>query len=454
MLRAPLPGTPLSAATLSEMSEFWWGVAWRVGLLIVASLVLGSQMSPAWGWALLALGLGVLIALQLRYLAQLERWLAVPTQPGVPGLPEGWGAWETVFATLHKRRREEAREQHQLAATLREFQAASDALPDGLIILDRGDAIEWLNPAAARHFNLDLGKDRGYLITNLVRHPAFTEYLIRSDFREPLVLSPVTSPQQRLSLLLLPFQESRRILLSRDVTQLERVDSIRRDFIANVSHELRTPLTVVHGFLEQMIDDANMPNSDRARFHRLMLEQTSRMTALLGDLLTLSRLESGVPAERLPDVDVAALVRSVVEDARLLSNGRHVFTTEIDDQLRVPCQPDELRSAFSNLVSNAVRYTPEEGRIQVSWLAAPGTAGQAEIPVFSVKDSGIGIAPEHLPRLTERFYRVDRSRSRETGGTGLGLAIVKHILTRHGAQLEIDSQPEHGSTFSARFTLG
>ena len=391
-------------------------------------------------------GLMILIGFHLYYLKRVTDWLNRAEQGEASGapheeLPTGFGAWETVFIELRRARKREDRRRAEVSETLNRFIEASSALPDGIIILDRADRIEWCNPSACEHFGIDLARDRTYLIANLVRQPAFTEYLIHADFREPLEMRD-PSGARALAVQFLPFQQTRRIILSRDVTRFARVEAMRRDFIANVSHELRTPLTVVGGFLEQLDEQPDVPEAQRLRIHALMRDQARRMQRLVEDLLALSRLESQPKPSLDENIASHLLFAPLLDEARALSAGRHTINADIAP-LRLRGAVDELQSAFGNLLSNAVRYTPSGGVIEAS--LRPHAEGVA----FSVTNSGAGIAPEHLPRLTERFYRVDKSRSRESGGTGLGLAIVKHVLARHGGRIEIESTLGRGSTFRA-----
>jgi two-component system phosphate regulon sensor histidine kinase PhoR len=276
---------------------------------------------------------------------------------------------------------------------------------------------------------------------NLVRQPAFVQYLTNGDFSEPVVVESQREAGMTLSIQIVPFGMEEKLLMSRDITRLEAVARLRRDFIANVSHELKTPLTVLTGFLETLAD-MRLESRQRQRYLALMAEQAQNMQRLVDDLLTLSALESEHRVLLEAKFAIVPLLLQISADAKALSAGRHEITLDIRDQANVLGSRDELASAFGNLVSNAVRYTPDGGRIALDWRV---TADGAE---FSVADTGIGIAAEHVPRLTERFYRVDRSRSRATGGTGLGLAIVKHVLIRHQAELVIDSAPAQGSRFT------
>ena len=432
----------IQAFTGVLLNRFWFPVWFRFGAVAFFAIVAELAFGVVTGLVVALLGLSVLIGLHLFYLKKVTDWIQRPDALDHVGeLPAAYGAWATVFSELRRARRRDDKQRGEVAETLNRFIEASSALPDGIVILDRGGLIEWCNPSAEKHLGLDLARDRGYLILNLVRAPAFTEYLMRADFREPLTLSdPVT--QMAVSVQLLPFQETRRMVVSRDITRFTRMETTRRDFIANVSHELRTPLTVVGGFLEQLIDQPDIPQGQRLRIEAMMLDQTQRMQRLIEDLLTLSRLETQSGPEREEDFSAAMLVDLVVAEARALSGGQHAISVE-STPLKLRGSLDELRSAFANLTSNAVRHTPAGGSISISIGSHPEGAH------FTVSDTGPGIAPEHLPRITERFYRVDKSRSRETGGTGLGLAIVKHALARHGGRLEIESEPGKGSTFRA-----
>ena len=325
------------------------------------------------------------------------------------------------------------------------FRRAAEAIPDGVIVLDENHAIEWANPRACEQLGLDAAKDRGKQIVNLVRQPEFLTYVAAGDYAESVTVTVVGARRRVLSLQLVPFGTRESLLLSHDVTQLEAVARMRRDFIANVSHELRTPLTVVGGFLESLMDMEGAVPKDMRNYFSMMQEQTSRMRHLVEDLLALSQLESSVSMPADSEVNIASLLDLVLHEAQGLSGGRHRLALHVEPDLWLTGATEELHSAFGNLVSNAIRYTPEGGEIEMSWKADGAEA------VFSVRDTGIGIEPQHIARLTERFYRVDRSRSRETGGTGLGLSIVKHILARHQARLEIQSEPGLGSTFSVVF---
>lgn len=391
---------------------------------------------------LFAAGLLFYALMHYRHIAALRRWLQDPKPEAVP---QGLGVWDEVFADLYRMLRHQSQSESRLTATLKDFQQASAAMPDGMVILDAADRIEWCNPKAEEHLGLDGARDRGQQITYLVRQPRFAEYLHSQNFSEPLVLRQARGADFVLSVQLVPYGERQKLVISRDITDLERVETMRRDFIANVSHELRTPLTVLGGFLETITDVRAADGELMRRSIPLMMDQARRMQRLVEDLLTLSRLESSHNPLREEPVDVPDLVRSLYHDVSALSGGRHRVTVELASEDWLNAAEEELRSAFSNLISNAVRYTPERGEVAISWRRV------GEHGVFSVRDTGIGIAPHHIPRLTERFYRVDRSRSRETGGTGLGLAIVKHVLNRHRARLDITSEPGRGSTFSAVF---
>jgi two-component system phosphate regulon sensor histidine kinase PhoR len=406
------------------------------GFAVPAALV-ALVFGAAWGWASFALGLLGVVYWHTRHLARLARWLAHPL-PGA--VPEGQGIWDEVLAALHRLERETALREAGLADGLARMRRAVQALPDGVVILDSANRIEWFNRTAEVQLQLDPGTDVGQNIANLVREPEFIDYLGSSQDSVRITRGPSLA----LSLQLIPFGQSQKVLLSRDVTQAERVDVMRRDFVANVSHELRTPLTVLIGFLETVRELKLDPQRQRD-YLGMMQEQASRMQRIIEDLLTLSALDSAPPAADDRRIAMAALMQRLKADAEVLSGGRHVIKTHLEEPHDLLGVESELVSALGNLVSNAIRYTPAGGTITLTWREGPD-GGR-----FSVEDTGIGIDPEHLPRLTERFYRVDRSRSRETGGTGLGLAIAKHALARHDATLEIESQPGKGSRFSARF---
>lgn len=413
-------------------------------LLTIATVGLWLVLGVVAALAFYSFALLLLVIHHLRYLTALDKWLQTPA-PTVATLPDATGAWGDVFARLARLMRNQNQSQQQLSTALERLRRATSAMPEGVVILDETDRIEWCNPVAEQHFGIDFNRDTGQQITYLVRQPQFAEYLTTRNYSEPLIVRQSRQQELILSLQLIPYGNKQKLLISRDITRLERVETMRRDFVANVSHELRTPLTVIGGFLETLSEEKQTKNGIGKRALTLMADQTMRMQRLVEDLLALSRLENTQNPVREESVNIAEMLRELYHEAQSLSAGRHHISLNLDTDAQLRGSSDELRSAFSNLVSNAVRYTTDGGKITLNWGIHDGE-GQ-----FSVQDSGIGIETKHLPRLTERFYRVDRSRSRETGGTGLGLAIVKHVLSRHQAQLEIVSEPGKGSRFSARF---
>lgn len=426
------------------MNSFWSPLLGKLAAILLFATVSGIWLGAHIGWAVGCAGLVLLLVLHTRNVARLARWLDRPEDREIP---DAWGSWGAVYAGLHRLRRHELKKRGEIAAELAMFVQAAEALPDGMALLDKHDQLLWCNHMAQLHLGLRGADDYGLRVTNLVRAPQLAEFIGRVATRESFDHRPPHNPDQLLSIEVIPFGEDRKLLMSFDVTMIERADTTRRDFIANVSHELRTPLTVIHGFLEHM-NDGPIADTPEARRHlALMAQQSDRMLKLVDDLLMLSRLEGGDTPPREEWVQMPAVIETLAAEAQALSGGRHAVEAECDDT-RLKGSREELRSAFGNLVSNAVRYTPEGGTVRLCWKTDAEGRG-----TFSVTDSGIGIAPAHIPRLSERFYRVDRGRSRETGGTGLGLAIVKHVLIRHQATLNIESTLGKGSTFSAVFPV-
>ncbi|MDD5329890.1 MAG: phosphate regulon sensor histidine kinase PhoR [Sulfuricella sp.] len=424
------------------MSSFWLRPLGTLSILAAFPLVLWALAGAVPALSLAAALLLLYLLHHLHNLRALAGWLK---KPDVATVPHGSGLWEEVFSVLYQRERLQSYSRQSLSTALERFQSAGEAMPDGIVMLNSTDQIEWCNPVAEDQFGLNLARDRGQWLTYLIRQAQFTDYLAAHNYREPLIFKPTRNRELVLSLQLIPFGDEQKLLISRDITKLEQVETMRRDFVANVSHELSTPLTVVGGFLETLADMTHLEEAQTKHYLDLMLDQTSRMQHLVKDLLTLSRLESNHSAHAEVKIDVPHLLHALFREAQTLSGGRHQLRLNLASARGLLGNEAELRSAFGNLISNAIRYTPADGEIVLQWEEWEGEG------VFSVQDSGIGIEPQHIPRLTERFYRVDRSRSRETGGTGLGLAIAKHALTRHQARLEIESTPGRGSTFSACF---
>ncbi len=403
--------------------------------------IVAIAFGAAWALGVLAVGSAGVVAFHLWHLGGLATWAAGPVDEPVP---EGRGSWRVAFSALYRRVRNRNLVQRDLASAMERFRSVAEAIPDGMVVLDATNRVEWANARAQSHFGLDLAHDTGQPLVNVVRQPEFIRYLETGAYSDALTIASQREQGATLSIQVIPFGVREKLLISRDITQLEAVTRMRRDFIANVSHEMKTPLTVVAGFIETL-QDMELEPRQRARYLQLMHEQARNMKRLVDDLLTLSALESdqNVVAE-LPFA-VEPLLLGLSADAKALSGGQHTIALDIRDAATVLGNRDELASAFGNLISNAIRYTPEGGKVTLSWRIADDGKGE-----FGVEDTGIGIAAEHIPRLTERFYRVDRSRSRATGGTGLGLAIVKHVLLRHDSELDVVSDPGRGSTFTVR----
>ena len=388
----------------------------RLVLLLAAGVAGWAVWDFTRGLAIAFLILLTLIFVQLQYMYHLSLWLDKPEEIK---LKDGWGSWTDIFAKLYRLRRDDQKSRAELAEWLSRFREAMSQLPDGVVIMDDVLFLEWCNPVAERQLGLSLKSDKGMRVTNLIRSPEFIDYIILARYEEPLTLN---INGRKLIVRLIPFENRRQILVTHDMTEFDRLDQMRRDFIANASHELRTPLTVI----------------------KLMVEQGKRMQNLIEDMLVLTRLESIDYPVRDEFVDIRHLLDEVHSEAQALSSNRHKISLTCDGP-DILGSTEELRSAFSNLVSNAIRYTPDGGEIAISWHKT------VQGPAFSVKDNGIGIKQENLARLTERFYRVDKGRSRETQGTGLGLAIVKHVLMRNNARLLIESELGKGSVFTIQF---
>ena len=393
----------------------------------------------------LALAVLALIAQSLfatYHTERLWRLLDAPVYGEVPSAP---GVWGEIYYRLHKLAKRWHAQVRQVEQQHSRFIQAIQASPNGVVMLDDHDQIEWCNAIAEVHFGIEAKRDLRQHVTHLVRQPDFVRYLNSHQYDEMLVMRGMGEKRQNvLSVQVFPYGENRKLVLSADITELERTDSMRRDFVANVSHELKTPLTVLSGFLETM-RELPLDETERSRYLELMDQQASRMRNIVDDLLVLAKLEGDVKPPSDHAIDMRAVLRHLQDDAQTLSSGRHRITFESDEALTVSGAETEVMSALGNLVTNAVRYTPEGGNIHARWALVGDSA------VFSVTDTGFGVPAADIPRLTERFYRVDRSRSRDTGGTGLGLAIVKHVLQRHDAVLDVKSEEGRGSTFSVRF---
>ena len=427
-------------------------ILFLAAVLLLAGLA--GWLLGGWPGALTGVVLGSLLALGVdsRRGLRFNHWLAAPDAAHPPAVR---GLWGEAAYRVSKTLRAEQRKAQESAQRMDAVLAAIQASPNGVVLLDADGRMEWFNHTAAQHFGFQSQRDLLQHVVNLVREPAFVSYFNAGDFGQPVQMlgRPLAGSQPaRLSVQIHPYGEGRKLLLSNDVTATARAEAMRRDFVANVSHEIRTPLTVLAGFVETM-QTLPLGEQERESYLQLMAAQARRMQTLVDDLLTLSRLEGSPLPGDAERVDLVAMMRQCEDEARGLSGILHPPEGQ-PQQISFGPAPDfalagaagEVRSAVSNLIINAVRYTPAGGRIGVGWRHLPDGAVRLE-----VTDTGPGIAPEHLPRLAERFYRVDRSRSRESGGTGLGLAIAKHVAQRHGGELQITSQLGKGSCFALLF---
>lgn len=420
------------------MTEHWRTELQRLMLVLAACALLG--------WLLGDARLGIIAGLlgyaswTLRHLRKLENWLqhGMTVEP-----PSSTGFWGHVFDAIYRLRQEERREQDRLRAAIDHLQEAFRALDDAVVMLDSGGNIEWFNPAARHLLGLIAPRDEGTQLTNLLRDPGFIRYFDAEDYAEALVLKSPANAETTLEVHIAFFGRRNRVLFVRNITRLHQLEIMRKDFVANMSHELKTPLTVLTGYLEAL---SGTPMAAEPRWQRVfsqMMEQSHRMERLLNDLLLLSRLES-LPRQQSESISLAGFLRDIATETSA-AFGNRAIPVDCAEGIHLQGNTQELYSAFSNLLSNACKYAPEgEVRVRVDRSTAGGI-------VVAVQDSGLGIEARHIPRLTERFYRVDDSRHTETGGTGLGLAIVKHVLARHDAELHISSQLGKGSVFSCLF---
>ncbi len=430
------------------MNPIWWRVLVICAVVALSSLGIGALFGMMPALVCVSLLLALVWGRDQRTLIAIWNWID-SGRDGAP--PHTSGVWEDLLARLYRQNRENERHQRALSDALGSFRRAGQALPDGVVMLNQQNQIVWCNGQAEEHFNLKLRSDIGQSITNLLRHPDFLEYLEQGQWEHSIdlrVRAPVGQAADRvLSAQLVAYGQDQRLLLSRDVTKIERLETMRRDFVANVSHELKTPLTVLAGFLET-IREVKLPARQQEHYLDLMTEQAERMQHLVADLLVLSALE-GNDTMADEQINMAALLQRIEAATRSISAGRHELSFDAEPGLDLWGAESEVASALTNLITNAIRYTPDGGRIEVQWQRVSDENGESARCI--VTDTGIGIPAQHLPRLTERFYRVERGRSRESGGTGLGLAIVKHVLTRHQGHLEVISTVGVGSRFSAVF---
>jgi two-component system, OmpR family, phosphate regulon sensor histidine kinase PhoR len=410
---------------------------------LLAAVALGLLLGWPLGWpfAGVSLVLGAYLAWQLVTLSRVDWWVR---HRGLADPPDVGGAWGNVLSRIVRLHRRKRFHKHRFVQLLRQIQRSTAALPDGVVILDAQFEIVWFNRMAAELLKLRRSADLGLRVDNLVRQPEFGRYLAAGQYANPVIIRHGTADAVHLALQIVPYGEGQQLLLVRDVSRQMRLEAMRKDFVANASHELRSPLTVISGYLETLSLDPAIEAEMKGPIAE-MRRQADRMTAIIADLLELSRLESTEATAEGEPIDVGALLAALRRDILAREQCPSEVRVRLDSDAPLIGNESEIHSAFFNLLENAAKYTAVEGTIEMRWWV------DARGGHFAVKDTGIGIQPEHIPRLTERFYRIDPGRSRASGGSGLGLAIVKHVLQRHDATLEVASVPGEGSTFSCHF---
>jgi two-component system, OmpR family, phosphate regulon sensor histidine kinase PhoR len=424
---------------MQPATQAWLFAAGRLLATVLIGVGVGWLFGNPWGG--LACALALHLAWVLANLFRLEWWLRNRNYADPPDVGGVWGEIIAQIVRLHRRKRFHKQRFVQL---MRQLQRSTAALPDGVVILNAQREIVWFNRMAARLLNLRRTADLGMRVENLLRAPEFVRYLAGQDYSNPVVVRTTTGEDGFLSLQVAPYGDGQLLLLVRDVSRQMRLEAVRRDFVANASHELRSPLTVISGYLETLAQDPVLDAELKGPVAE-MRRQAERMTAIIRDLIELSRLEETDEVVGGEPVDVAALAALLRKDVLARPARPKDVRVKVESQSRLLGDEPEIHSAFSNLVDNAAKYTGADGALEIRW-SVDEDGGH-----FAVSDTGIGIPPEHIPRLTERFYRVDAGRSRATGGSGLGLAIVKHVLQRHGATLEVQSTLGAGSTFTCHF---
>lgn len=423
------------------MNNSWIAELWSLAGLLLVAFFIGLLFHQIPLFLLIAV-LGYL-GWTFYNLYHLRRWLAIGRKYHPP---DSVGVWGEIFTEIYRLQRRNKKRQKRLVKLLGRFRETTEAMPDGVVVMQASGVIEWWNDSGGRLLNLKYPQDVGQRLTNLIRSPEFLGFINRNNRNEVLTLSAPADKNKTIAVQVTPYGMDQSLLIARDVTLLQRVEQIRRDFVANISHELRTPLTVMSGFLETLSSDDTITDDHLKRSLELMKQQSKRMHRLVEDLMLLSKLENEQRPIKHEAVAVPQLLSTLKEEATVISGERnHQITLDVDSDLYLYGDSKELDSAFSNLVINAVNYTPAGGAITIRWYQDEDGAHLA------VSDTGIGIPPHHLSRITERFYRVDVARSRETGGSGLGLAIVKHALNRHEAYMRVDSEVGRGSTFTCDF---
>lgn len=424
------------------MQDIRWNTFWVLLFVFFLSLIVWGFKSLEVAFLFFGLCLSVYLLSHVFWIHRLNKWLK---NPNLSTIPNGSGIWEEIFSTLYREYRKQKKSKSELTTTLGRFMTAAEAIPDGIVALNQNNEIEWCNKPSEKMLGINLSKDINQPINFLLRESSFIEYLSDNKYNDSLKLISWRNTSRSFEILLVPFGASQKLLICRDITQIEKNDSIKRDFIANVSHELKTPLTVITGFLETLSDMKNEFNEKTYSYLQMMIEQSDRMKKLVDDLLQLSSIESNAAAAENKEIDMHHLFKRLEKDSDLISGKLHKINMSIKENITLLGYEKEIYSAFLNLLSNAIRYTEKGGLINVIWDI------ENQKPYFEVQDSGIGIDEKLIPRLTERFYRINPDRSRITGGTGLGLSIVKHVCIRHQAQIEITSQVGKGSQFKIIF---
>ncbi|MCW8195629.1 phosphate regulon sensor histidine kinase PhoR [Proteobacteria bacterium 005FR1] len=409
-------------------------------LVFTAVCILLGLLNGYLTWTLIAAG-AIYMGWTLWQIYRLDRWI-VAKDPGLP--PDASGFWGDIFDRIYHLQKRQGREKLRLQSTLHRIQDITAALPDAVIVLDKRGNMSWWNETASELLGFQSG-DRQQALINFVRNPQFVRYFEAGSYKEPITLPSPINDARRLQFQITRFGQDERLVLVRDITRIHRLEQVRKDFVANVSHELRTPLTVLKGYLETLADHAEEVAPQWSKALQQMQQQSDRMTLLVNDLITLSRLETEDPGSNQSPVPVARLLKTVRDEAEVVGGGNYTITVDNAGDEAIRGNEKELHSAISNLVINAVKYSPPGSTVNIR--SSTDSRGLH----VSVSDNGIGIDPVHIPRLTERFYRVDSGRASQTGGTGLGLAIVKHVLLRHDGKLSIESKPGKGSTFTCSF---